>query len=140
MVFNQRPGLQHRRGFCVAHDLYGVRIAHGQHGGHHRNRLSFKHQRPHLPCTDSLGRCTRRIKRHLRQVKHRRTHVHPHPAVSLHTRFDDAAQGLDHDRVFGCQPLLTYKLQKAARAVAALLDLAAVGVVDHVLKIDARPG
>jgi hypothetical protein len=36
------------------------------------------------------------------------------------------------------ESLVAHKAGKAARAVAALLHLAAVGVVDHVFKIDVR--
>jgi hypothetical protein len=35
------------------------------------------------------------------------------------------------------QPAVAHELQEAARAVAAMLDLVTVGVVDHVLEVDA---
>ena len=49
---------------------------------------------------------------------------------------DDAARGLDADRALVREPLVADELDEAARAVAALLDLAAVGVEDPVAEVD----
>ena len=43
-------------------------------------------------------------------------------------------------RVLVGQALLAHEAHKAARAIAALLDLAAIGVVDDVFKVDAVGG
>ena len=53
-------------------------------------------------------------------------------------QFDDAAMHLDAHRGFVGQPLLAHKAHKAARAIAAVLHLAAIGVVDDVLEIHTR--
>ena len=61
---------------------------------------------------DGLRGESRRIKRHLGQVEYRYTHVD--------------------------QALLTRKAHKAARAVTAMLHFTAIGIVNHVRKINRR--
>jgi hypothetical protein len=77
------------------------------------------------------------IKRHTGQFKYRRTHVHAHASIGLEAGLNDAAQRFNSDSVFGRQALVAHEAQKAARAVAALLDFTTIGVVDNVLKVDA---
>ena len=88
----------------------------------------------------SLRRQAAGIEGHTRQVEDGCAHVHRDAAVRLHARLDDAGQGPDPDHVLVRQALLAHKTQKAACAVAALLDLAAIGVVDHVFKINTFAG
>ena len=71
------------------------------------------------------------------RLEHRRPHVDRDAAVGADARLDDARQRLHpHHRLVG-QPVLAHEAQEATRAVAALLDLAAVGVVDQVAEVDA---
>ena len=51
-----------------------------------------------------------------------------------------AALDLDADAALGRQPAPAYVAHEATRAVAAVLDLAAVGVVDDVFKVQTRRG
>jgi hypothetical protein len=53
-------------------------------------------------------------------------------------RLDHARHGADLDAVLVGQAAVADEAHEAARAVAALLHLAAVGVVDHVFEVDAR--
>ena len=81
----------------------------------------------------------RSIKRNLRQVKHWRAHVDGDTPVRREAWLDDALHGLHADRVFvGLTPLM-HEAGKAACAIATLLHLGTVGVVDHVFEIDAMP-
>jgi len=58
----------------------------------------------------------------------------------LHARGDDPGKRLDADFGLGRESLVVNETHEAARAVAALLDLAAVGVPDTVaeIRIDSR--
>ena len=66
----------------------------------------------------------------------RDAHVDRDLAVVLHSRLDDAALRLDPDDALRSQTAVADKLHKAACAVAALLDLAAVSVENPVAKVD----
>jgi hypothetical protein len=63
-------------------------------------------------------------------------HVDAHFAVGFQARRDAAAERIDADVALGGQAPAVHELHEAARAVAALLDLAAVGVEDAVAEID----
>ena len=78
------------------------------------------------------------IKRDLRQVKHRCTHVDGDTAICGEARFDDAFHGLHADHVFVRQPAVIHKAGKTARSIAALLDFGTVGIVDDIFEINAR--
>src|SRR5204862_7996193 len=67
----------------------------------------------------------------------RNAHVDGHLAVVLQPRGDHAPGGLDPNFTLRRQSALANEDDKAARAVAALLDLAAVGVEDAVTEIGA---
>ena len=114
---DQRPLGGHRRARHVGHDLHRVRVAHRQDGDvEHAGRCTFSRS--------STGRDGR-------------AHVHAHLAVGLEARPDRAAQRLDADLALLRQALAVHELHEAARAVAALLDLAAVGVEDAVAEVRA---
>ena len=66
----------------------------------------------------------------------RHAHVHGHFAVADDLRHDDPARRLDADPRRLRVPVVAHELDEAARAVAALLDLAAVGVEDPVAEVD----
>ena len=70
------------------------------------------------------------------RLEYRRPHVDRHFARRCQPRFDDAGQRFDADRVLVRQPLVAHEVHEAARAVAALFDLAAVAVEDAVAKVD----
>ena len=80
------------------------------------------------------------VKRHAGGFQHGSAHVHRHAAIGCEARGDDAAERLHADGVLVRQALVAHVAGEAARAVAALLHLAAVGVVDHVFKVDALRG
>src|SRR6267378_2487647 len=67
----------------------------------------------------------------------RRPHLDADPAVGLEPRHDRAGERLDADLALRGEALLVHELHEAARAVAALLDLAAVGVEDAVAEVHA---
>ena len=69
------------------------------------------------------------------RIKHGRTHIDGDLPVWLGVQGDDAALHLHADRGFGGEPLLKHKAHKAACAIAAVLNHAAIGVVDDVGKI-----
>ena len=63
--------------------------------------------------------------------------VHHDVAVVLHRQRNRALLDLYADRVPVGQPGVAYELDEAARAVAAMLDFAAVAVEDAVLEVGA---
>ena len=73
-------------------------------------------------------------RRHGREA--RRAHVDGHLAIVLEPRSDDPAGRLDANLTLVREPPVAHEPDEAARAVAALLDLAAVGVEDPVAKVD----
>ena len=85
------------------------------------------------------GRQTRSIEGNLRQLEHRRAHVDAHTAVVGLGQLDHAALHLHAHRALVGQAALAHIAHEAARAVAAVLHLAAVRVVDDVGKIGALP-
>ena len=114
MTLEPRALRADRRGFDVLHDLDGVRISHREDG----NFDSF-------PI-------------HIQGFNHgrrRRSHVDAHLAVVLQARDDGPAQRLDAQLALRAEALVLDELHEAARAVAALLHLAAVGVEDTVAEI-----
>jgi hypothetical protein len=58
----------------------------------------------------------------------------------MHLQFEFAVGHLHAQRVARAQALVVHIAHEAARAVAALLHLAAVGVVDHVFEVQPGPG
>ena len=79
-----------------------------------------------------------RHERHVRRREAWRAHVDPHAAVVVHLQRQGAAQSLDLEFTLVGQTLIDDEAGKAARAVAAVLHLAAVGVEDPVAKIHVR--
>ena len=73
--------------------------------------------------------------RDLLRAKSRHAHVDGDLAVGLEPRHDEPAGGFDADLALVGQPAIAHEHDEAARAVAALLDLAAVGVEDPVAKV-----
>ena len=74
-------------------------------------------------------------KRNRSQFKNRCAHVHPHAAIGIHRGRDHAGLGQHLYGFFLRQAVIDHIAGKATRAVAALLDLAAIGVVNHIFKI-----
>ena len=92
-------------------------------------RLRAAARAPSLSVTKGISACG----------KTRRAHVDGDLAVGLERGLDDAAARLDANRALGRQALRAHELHEAARTVAALLDLAAVGVEYAIAKIDVGP-
>src|SRR6185436_14132304 len=65
----------------------------------------------------------------------RRAHVHAHLAVGFQARHDGHAERAHAQLALGGEALAVDELHETARAVAALLDLAAVGVEDAVAEV-----
>ena len=70
------------------------------------------------------------------RLETRHTHVDRHRAIRLDFRIDDTGQGFYRELVLVGQPLVTHKTRETARAVAALLDLTAIGVENAVTEIE----
>jgi chromosome partitioning protein len=99
----------HRRGFDVRHSQHHMRVAQRERA--HFDVLTFDRQR-----------------KRRRLVEHRYAHVHRHQSVVSNARTHVAA-GAAHDEI--AAQLRRARIQQrrdTARAVAALLDLAAVGI------------
>jgi hypothetical protein len=71
----------------------------------------------------------------LARVEARRPHVDRDLSRVLDPGSDHARGGLDADLALAGEPLVEDEASEAARAVAALLDLAAVGIEDAVAEI-----
>ena len=87
-----------------------------------------------------LGRQPGGIKRNLRQLKHGRPMLTVTRPSAVRRGSMTPFLGLHADHVLGRSGPVVHKAGKAARAVAALLDLGAVGVVDHVFEVNAGAG
>src|SRR5712664_2377284 len=118
-MLEQRPLRRHRRRLDVGHDLHGVRIAHRQN----RYLCGF-------PVYFNSF--------YQRRTEGRRPHLDTDFAVVFEARHDRPAERLDADLALRREAFLAHELHEAARAVAALLDLAAVGVEDAVAEVGAR--
>src|SRR5256885_2054300 len=116
MVLEARPLCRHRRLCHVGDKLHRMRVT-------HRYQVDL-----HLLAID--------IQLFGAGV-HRAPHVDADLAVGLEPRADGAAEGLHGDFRLGSKPAPMHELDEAARAVAALLDLAAVGVEDAVAEVRA---
>src|SRR5207249_7114292 len=73
------------------------------------------------------------------RAKNRSAHVDRNLVIGRHGRLDDSSSGLDADRALVGQSACADELDEAARTVAALLDLPAVGVEDPITKVDVGP-
>ncbi len=78
-----------------------------------------------------------RLERDLARLQDRGTHVHRDAAVIFQARGDDAAHRFDADAALVGQALVADEPDERARAVAALLDFAAVVVIDAVAEVAA---
>ena len=67
-----------------------------------------------------------------------RTHVHAHALIGIAAQRQHPVHGAHPDHVLVRQPMLAHVLEKTARAVAAVLHLLAVRVVNHIFEIDVR--
>ena len=131
VALDQRALRDHRRGIDVGDHLHRVRVAHRHRGDRHRGVADL--QRLHHRV--GIG-----YKGHLRRRKLRHAHVHRDQAVCAQPRRDDPGPGLDADLGLRSEPLVVDEAHEAACAVAALFDLAAVGVEDAVAEIDVGAG
>ena len=65
-------------------------------------------------------------------------HVHPHLPISLQVQSDIAAGSAHGDLVAAGQPLVVHEARETAGAIAALFDLAAIGIEDPVIEFGIR--
>ena len=118
-----------------------MRIAHREHGdfGHF---VALQGQAPQgkvgVRADARLG--VAGVKGNEWPFKHRLTHVYPDAAIGLFVQGDDAALDFDPHFGFVSQASFFDETDKTARAIAALLDFAAVGVVDDVFEISLGRG
>jgi hypothetical protein len=126
VVLDGRALRGHRRAPDVRDYLDGMRVA-------HREDAHLDVRAGHV---ERVGRALLRGReRHLARIESRRAHVHGDLPGVLHARHDHAARGLDADLALRGEALVEHEAREAARAVAALLHLAAVRVVDTVAEI-----
>ena len=76
------------------------------------------------------------VKGNVGQRKHGLAHVDGDTAVRHQLRLNHAAKGLHPNSVLGGEAAVAHKACKTACAVATLLHLGAIGVVNHVLKVN----
>ena len=82
-----------------------------------------------LDCAFTAG------ERNVLRTKPRHAHVDGHLPVRFEPRHDQSARRLHADLALVGQAVVAHEHDEAARAVAALLDLAAVGVEDAVAEV-----
>jgi hypothetical protein len=76
------------------------------------------------------------VEGHALRFQDGRAHVDRDAAICFQARFDHAGQGFNPDRALVGQTLVGDESHEGAGAVTALLDLAAVGVVNAIAEID----
>src|SRR5262249_50307676 len=119
--------LRNHRSRIDAFDLlYRMRIAEREHAD--EDRFAVDLQR-----LDRLA--TAAEERNGARLESRNAHVHGDLTVGRESRFDDAYRRLDPKRPLVGETVCAHEVEEAARAVSALLDLAAVRVEDAVAKI-----
>ena len=136
VALDQRPQTLHR---CVVHvvdQLHRVRIAHRYDD--HRCRLSIEGQRPLQGRADRARGKARAVEAAGARIEVGCAHVDADGAIVLEAGFDASAGSDDAYGRTPCQAQLVHELDEAARPVAALFDLAAVGVEDAVAEIGRR--
>jgi hypothetical protein len=136
------PVLQHRRGVDVARPvLHRMRVAHGQHRHVNDGESACACPAPAAISPSRPRRCG------LRPAASNGTAPGSNTGAPMSTVTRPSACSAARSRrtasAPGCpcrQALVAHVAHEAARAVAALLHLAAVGVVDHVFEVDAFAG
>ncbi|MCY1542489.1 hypothetical protein D9M68_782370 [compost metagenome] len=134
VLLDHRAVLQHGEVLDVVHHLHRVRVAH-RHG---RNPCGAAVD---LQAVDRIhafspGRQALGAERHLGRFQLGRAHVHGDLAVVLQRQRDHALHHLHAHRALVGHALVADETHEAARAVAAVLDLAAVGIEDAVAEVD----
>src|SRR5262245_3331662 len=151
VTLDQRPLSRDRREVDVGLHLARMRIAHRDHDDVCGAAVNV--QRPDVERAGAgrkrrgrrqvaQGREAGRIERHASRLERRRAHVDRHPAVVLEARRNHARERFDADLALVGETLVAHEPDEASGAVAALLDLAAVGVEDPVTEVHsgrARP-
>src|SRR6266545_4430318 len=74
--------------------------------------------------------------RNIGRAKKRCAHIHGNLAIRRQHGLDDPARRLDANRALVGQSAGAHEMHEAARAVAALFDLFAIGVEDSITKVD----
>ena len=140
VAFDLRAPLRHGRAVHIVDQLHRVRVAHGQNCRVQHGLLAVRRHRqgPGGPTQGVAGLQTDCIKGQCGQLKNGRAHVHVNAAVRRHVQGEHAVEGLHAHCVALAQVLVAHIAHKAARAIAAVLYLLAVGVVNGVSKINIR--
>ena len=118
-----------------------MRVAHGHHAhaGHRGNNAQLaQRQIKHRPTVDLVADEANGVEGDVGPVEHRRAHVHRDTAIGVHAQFDLAFFNFHADCGFVGQTLVLDIAHKTTGAVSAVLHFAAIGVVDHVFKIQPR--
>ena len=131
MALDQRPVLTDRVRIDIVDNLHRMRVAHR----HHRRLQGFVGDVEEMD--DHVVVCQ---KGNLGRLETRLAHVDGDIAIAFETRLDDAAHRLDPDLALVGQPLLMHETDKTAGAVAALFNLAAIGIEDAITEIDTGLG
>src|SRR6185369_104836 len=111
-----------------------VRVAHGQH--RRLDLLARDLQRPQVEVALPARLERTRVKGHAHGLEDGRSHVHAHAAVGLQRGLDEAGERAHADRALAGETAVVHEAHEAACAVAALLDLAAVGIHDAIAEVD----
>ncbi len=137
-MLDQRAFFQHRIRFGVVDDLHRVRVAHRHRRDPARRAADVERPQRVAALGAAFEACC--VERHLSRREHGRTHVDDDFAVVLHRQRDQALHHLHAHAALVGQAAVADELHEAARAVAAVFDLAAVAIEDPVLEIHAVDG
>ncbi len=124
--FDARPEFADRGGIHVIHDQHGMRISHGEGADGQDLAVDLKR----------MGwACRIRLEGDPRWLEFGLTHVDSHLPARFQIESDRARRRADRDLVLVRQTLVADETGEAARPVATLLNLGAVGVEDAVMEV-----
>src|SRR5438552_6693228 len=131
MRLDARALCRNERRARVADHLDGVRVAERQRRYHDGGAVDIQRLDGFPGSADE---------RNIGRAKLRCAHVHRDLAIRRQHGLDDSARRLDANRALVGQSTRAHEMHEAARAVAALFDLFAVGVEDSVAEVDIGAG
>jgi hypothetical protein len=137
MRFDQRAVFQHGENLGVVHHLHRVRVTH-RHGGDPLGAAVDLQAVQRVAAFGARGQAVGQ-EGQARGLEHGRAHIDGHLAVRLQGQRGDAVHDLDAHGALGRQAAVGDELDEAARAVAAVLHLAAIVVEDAIAEIDIGP-
>ena len=119
-----------------------MRVAHGQHCHIDTSReatagsIDIQRQVPDLAITDHIELQAFKLKRYFGSIQNGGAHVDRDTAIGVHLQFNFALLHFHANTVFGGQAFVAHVAHKASRAIAAVLHLTAIGVVNHIFKVE----